>query len=203
MSQKQFLNGILLVATTLLVACSGDSESIKSTPKKAVLAAPFRFQRSLEVKPGLTFDVLTWGRGKDSTSALLILRSDSTHQKFKALTADLVGKPLEVWDMDLDTDGNPELAVQVILSTGVNDLYIYEFDASGTGNAIRFPSFSDKAKAGFKGKDSIYIKEGELRRDFLYQEPASTEKPTKRTLAYHLRNNTFQISEISNEPKKK
>ena len=201
MFKNPFSISLLFLGTVLIAACGSDSETLNSAPKKAVLAAPFRFQRSLEVKPGLIFDVLTWGRGKDSTSALLILRSDSTHQKFEALNADLVGKPLDVWDMDLDTDGNPELAVQVLLSTGVNDLYIYEFDASGTGSVIRFPAFSDKAKAGFKGKDSIYIKEGELRRDFLYQEPASTEKTIKRTLAYRLRNNSFQLSEITEKKK--
>ena len=197
MFKNHFSISLLFLGIVLIAACGGDSEMLNSVPKKAALEAPFRFQRSLEVKPGLIFDVLTWGRGKDSTSALLILRSDSTHQKFEALNADLVGKPLDVWDMDLDTDGNPELAVQVLLSTGLNDLYIYEFDASGTGSVIRFPAFSDKAKAGFKGKDSIYIKEGELRRDFLYQEPASTEKTIKRTLAYRLRNNSFQLSEIT------
>jgi len=200
MLKNQFSITLLLLGTVLIAACGGE-EPLNLAPKKAVLASPFRFQRSLEVKPGLIFDVLTWGRGKDSTSALLILRSDSTHQNFEALNTDLVGKPLDVWDMDLDTDGNPELAVQVLLSTGLNDLYIYEFDSSGTGSAIRFPAFSDKAKAGFKGKDSIYIKEGELRRDFLYQEPASTEKTIKRTLAYRLRNNSFQLSEITEKKK--
>ena len=148
MFKNHFSISLLFLGIVLIAACGGDSETLSSAPKKVALAAPFRFQRSLEVKPGLIFDVLTWGRGKDSTSALLILRSDSTHQKFEALNADLVGKPLDVWDMDLDTDGNPELAVQVLLSTGVNDLYIYEFDASGTGSFIRFPAFSDKAKAG-------------------------------------------------------
>ncbi len=201
MFKNHFSISLLFLGIVLIAACGGDSETLSSVPKKVALTAPFRFQRSLEVKPGLIFDVLTWGRGKDSTSALLILRSDSTHQKFEALNADLVGKPLDVWDMDLDTDGNPELAVQVLLSTGLNDLYIYEFDASGTGNAIRFPAFSDKAQAGFKGKDSIYIKEGELRRDFLYQEPVSTEKTIKRTMAYRLRNNSFQLSEITEKKK--
>ena len=200
MLKNHFSISLLLLGPVLIAACGGE-EPLNSAPKKAVLAAPFRFQRSLEVKPGLIFDVLTWGRGKDSTSALLILRSDSTHQKFEALNADLEGKPLDVWDMDLDTDGNPELAVQVLLSTGVNNLYIYEFDPSGAGSAIRFPAFSDKAKAGFKGKDSIYIKEGELRRDFLYQEPATTEKTIKRTLAYRLRNNSFQLAELKEESK--
>jgi hypothetical protein len=64
MFKNQFSISLLFLGTVLIAACGGDSESLNSAPKKAVLAAPFRFQRSLEVKPGLIFDVLTWGRGK-------------------------------------------------------------------------------------------------------------------------------------------
>lgn len=186
-----------------LLACGGDDEPIQTKPLKAALNAPFRFQRTIEVKPGLLYDVLTWGRGKDSTSALLILRSDSTHQQFKALSDDLVGKPLDAWYMDLDTDGNPEVAIQVSLGSGMSDLYLYEFDRLGNSSSIRFPSLSDKAKSGFKGKDSIYIKEGELRRDFMYQEPDTKEKAKKRTLAYRLVNNGLQITELTEKAPKK
>ena len=69
MFKNQFLIGLLLLGTVAISACGSDSETLNDAPKKTVLAAPFRFKRSLEVKPGLIFDVLTWGRGKDSTSA--------------------------------------------------------------------------------------------------------------------------------------
>lgn len=168
------------------------------------MAAPIRFQRTIEVKPGLIYDLLTWGRGKDSTSAYLIARSDSTHQRFKATPAgELKGKPMDAWDMDLDTDGNPELVLQVQLSKDLTDLYIYEFDAAGNASIIRFPSLSDRAMKGFKGKDRIYIKEGNLRRDFLYQDPEDSKaKVQKRTLEYRLRNNSFSIQELSEVSKK-
>lgn len=186
-------------------ACGSDeSEQTQASPKPKPMAAPFRFQRTIEVKPGLLYDVLTWGRGKDSTSAYLILRSDSTHQKFKATVAgELIGKPMDAWDMDLDTDGNPEIALQVQLADQLTDLYIYEFDQVGNSAIIRFPALSERARKGFKGKDDIYIKDGNLCRDFWYQDPEDkTAKPLKRTLEYRLRNNSLSIQELENEQKK-
>lgn len=191
--------------TLTISACGSDeSDQVQKTPKPKPMAAPFRFQRTIEVKPGLIYDVLTWGRGKDSTSAYLILRSDSTHQKFKATVAgELIGKPLDAWDMDLDTDGNPEIAMQVQLANQLTDLYIYEFDQQGNSSIIRFPALSEKTRKGFKGKDDIYIKDGNLRRHFSYQDPEDQKaKPRKRTLEYRLFKNTLSIQEIETDTKK-
>lgn len=190
---------ISFAAILLLNACSGDQTETPVKPKPRPLAAPFRFQRSLEIKPGLIYDVLTWGRGKDSTSAYLILRSDSTNQEFKAITAgELSGKPSDAWDMDMDTDGNPEVVLQVVLSGQINDLYIHEFDRSGNPSVIRFPSLSEKAKKGFKGQDKIYVREGQIRRDFLYQDPDDKQaKQLKRTLVYKMNGSSFIVKEIT------
>ncbi len=196
---------LLGIIGLIFSACGGEESSeSQQTPKARPLAAPFRFHRKIEVKPGLTYDLLTWGRGKDSTSAYLILRSDSTDQQFKAVpVGELSGKPLDAWDMDLDTDGNPELVLQVRLSKELTDLYIHEFDRNGNSAIIRFPSLSDRAMKGFKGKDKIYIKDGNLRRDFLYQDPEDPKaKPVIRTLEYRLRNNAFSINELEKELQK-
>lgn len=189
------------IVVLLLNACGSDQVETPAQTKPRPLSAPFRFQRSVEVKPGLIYDVMTWGRGKDSTSAYLILRSDSTHQAFKATTAgELIGKPIDAWDMDMDTDGNPEIVLQVALSNQLTDLYIYEFDRSGNATVLRFPSLSDKAMKGFKGQDKIYMRDGKLRRDFLYQDPEDQQdKPHKRTLEYKMNGNGFLIQEITEQ----
>ena len=192
---------ILFIPLLLLNACTGDQSEMPVKPQPRPLAKPFRFQRTLEIKPGLIYDVFTWGRGKDSTSAYLILRSDSTHQQFKAITAgELSGKPSDAWDMDMDTDGNPEIVLQVALSAQINDLYIYEFDRSGNAAVIRFPSLSEKAKKGFKGQDKIYVREGQIRRDFLYQDPDDKQaKPLKRALIYKMNGSSFIVQEITKQ----
>lgn len=199
---RSFRNTLFIVGSIALGSCGSEEAPQVTVQKSNVLTAPFRFQRKVVEKPGLTFDVLTWGRGKDSTSALLILRSDSTNQEFKATHGEITGKPVDAWDMDLDTDGNPELVLEVQLANKLSDLYIYEFDRSGNAQTIRFPSLSDKAMKGYQGKDQIYVKDGKLRRDFWYQESESKDKPAKRTLEYTLRNNALSINEIKEEDKK-
>lgn len=195
---------ISFAAVFLLNACGGDQSEKPAKPIARPLAAPFRFQRSLEIKPGLIYDVMTWGRGKDSTSAYLILRSDSTHQDFKAISAgELTGKPTDAWDMDMDTDGNPEIILQVALSDQINDLYIHEFDRSGNSAVIRFPSLSEKAKKGFKGQDRIYVRDGKIRRDFLYLDPEDKQaKPQKRSLEYEMGGGRLVVHELTENPGK-
>ncbi|MFM6976419.1 MAG: hypothetical protein ACKOW2_06195 [Sphingobacteriaceae bacterium] len=146
---------------------------------------------------------MTWGRGDQAISGLVILRSDSTHKQYGAISVEIAGKPVDIWDMDLDTDGNPEIVLQVQLANQLSDLYIYEFDRFGNAVPIRFPALSAKAMNGYKGKDNIYIKEGNLRRDFLFQDPNNKEaKAITRTLEYQLWNNLFYVKEIKEEQKK-
>lgn len=186
---------LILISVLILQACSGDEPADQIPDAEPTLTAPFHFQRLLEIKPGLYYDLLSWGRGIDSATALLILRSDSTHRKFRSSDDQIEGKPLDAWDMDLDTDGNPEIVLEVLLNNNTRDLYIYEFDGSGNSQKIRFPVLSDQTLKGFKGKDSIYIKDGKLRRDFMYLPDAET-KPYKRSLEYTLRSNSLIVNEI-------
>ena len=199
-----------LLAAILMSSCSeNDKKQVNSTPpvSKHKLTEPFRFHKALEVKPGLTFDVLSWGRGSDSTGAYLILRSDSTHLKYKSTTGELDGKIEDAWNMDLDSDGNPELFIQA--NTKGKDshlnMYVYEFGKDGNPQQIRFPDLSASMKKGYKGKDSIYIKDGKLMREFpLFIDTDAENKPSggKRTIEYHLRNNSFTANEIKNESEK-
>ncbi|MDB5012906.1 MAG: hypothetical protein JWQ25_1108, partial [Daejeonella sp.] len=66
---------------SIVVSCSNNEspKKVTSTPEqKAIIMEPFRFHKAIEVKPGLTLDVLSWGRGTESNGAYMILRSDST-----------------------------------------------------------------------------------------------------------------------------
>ncbi len=169
---------------------------------------PFRFHKAIEVKPGLTLDVLSWGRGTDSIGGYLILRSDSTHYSYRSVTGELKGKIVDSWGMDLDTDGNPELFIQAVSAENKGDLnmYVYEYNESGTGQQIRFPELSSSTKEGYLGADSLYIKDGKLMREFQFSAKDDTAKtPAKiiRKLEYSLRNNSFQVKEIKEEDQEK
>lgn len=206
MNLKTLLFGIYL-ASTLLSACTGDEEKkaeVKPVVKK--IMEPFRFHKAIEVKPGLTLDIVSWGRGSNSVGGYLILRSDSTHLSYRSEADELDGKIVDAWDMDLDTDGNPELYIQAE-GEGKGkgsflNMYIYEYSEGGSNQQIRFPELSSSLKEGYRGNDSVYIKEGKLMREFpVYDKNDSTGTATgdRRKMEYTLRNNSLQFKEIKEE----
>lgn len=196
----------LFFTTTVLISCT--SEEQKQTelkkPEAIKIMEPFRFHKAIEVKPGLTLDVLSWGRGSASVGGYLILRSDSTHLNYRSVSGELDGKIVDVWDMDLDSDGNPELYIQA-RGEGKGsylNMYIYEYSDGGSNQQIRFPDLSSALKKGYKGDDSVFIKDGKLIREFpVFDENDSTSavKAGIRKIEYSLRSNNMQFKEIKQD----
>lgn len=196
-----------LISAAWLSSCtSGDEKPTSVKPSAPVkrINEPFRFHQAIEVKPGLTFDVLSWGRGSTTSGAYLILRSDSTNLKFRSTTGELDGKIIDAWNMDMDSDGNPEIFIQ---AEGEGEgshltMYIYEFNSSGSGQKLTFPGLSSSSRKGYKGQDSLFIKDGKLMRQFpVYEEKDAPNKPSggKKLLEYRLRNNSFIVNEVKDE----
>lgn len=205
MSFIKYISGLFLSAV-LMASCTSENKeqaNVKKPEVKTVMA-PFRFHKAIEVKPGLTLDVVSWGRGSNSVGGYLVLRSDSTHLNYRSVSDELDGEIVDVWDMDLDSDGNPELYIQ---SKGEGEgsylnMYVYEYSGSGSNQQIRFPGLSSSAKKGYRGNDSVYIKEGKLMREFpVFKPEDSTAKSSGglRKLEYSLRSNSFQVKEIKDE----
>ena len=122
---KQFSD--IFLAVVLLVSCSSEDKKrvdVKQLETRKIMA-PFRYSKAIEVKPGLTLDVVSWGRGSNSIGGYLVLRSDSTHLKYRSVAGELNGKIVDAWDMDLDSDGNPELYIQAIGESEGSYLSIY------------------------------------------------------------------------------
>ncbi|MBC7743667.1 MAG: hypothetical protein H7096_01035 [Flavobacterium sp.] len=195
----------LLALSIFLNSCgSGDKpDNLKQQPPaKITVQPPFRFHKAIEVKPGLTLDVVSWGRGSESVGAYLILRSDSTHLKYRSLSGELDGKIVDVWNMDMDSDGNPELYIQ---AQGEGEgshlnMYVYEYSENGSSEKINFPNLSNSSKKGYKGGDSLYIKDDKLMREFpVANADENNTKPSpevKKVLQYGLRNNSFTVDEV-------
>src|ERR1700761_8223484 len=99
---------VLLLAT----ACQQPEKPAATTPvadKKPVIMDPFHFHKMIEVSPGNDFDILSWGRGATTNSSFLILHSDSVNNQYVTTTGDLDGKIVDVYNADMDMDGNPEI----------------------------------------------------------------------------------------------
>ncbi len=197
-----------MLSTALFISCTSEEKApvVSSKPEPKKVMQPFRYHKAIEVKPGLTLDIVSWGRGSNSVGGYLVLRSDSTHMSYRSIAGELDGKIVDAWDMDLDSDGNPELYIQ---SKGEGEgsylsMYIYEYSEGGSNQQIRFPDLSGSLKKGYKGNDSVYVKEGKLMREFpLFSTGDSASKATGeiRKLEYSLRSNSLNVREIDDQLK--
>lgn len=194
---------VVVLCAVSFSSCTTEEKApvVVNKPASKKIMEPFRYHKAIEVKPGLTLDVVSWGRGSNSVGGYLVLRSDSTHLNYRSITGELDGKIVDAWDMDLDSDGNPELYIQ---SKGEGEgsylsMYIYEYNESGSNQQIRFPDLGSSLKKGYKGSDSVYVKDGKLMREFpLFSTGDSASKATGeiRKLEYSLRSNSLNVKEV-------
>lgn len=192
----------VLFFAIFMLSCQQEQEkTVLKKPKPVKIMKPFRFHKAIEVKPGLTLDIVSWGRGTDSIGGYLILRSDSSRLNYRSVSGELKGKIVDAWNMDLDTDGNPELYIQARSGSKNNylNMYVYEFNDNGNHQQIRFPELSSSLKEGYIGKDSMYLKDGKLIREFpIYsdQDTSSKKSASVRKIEYSITSNSLQFKEI-------
>lgn len=189
---------------SLMVSCEGEQKEKQAEPlkKKTIeLPAPFKKHLKIEVGPELIFDIFSWGRGSDSSSSILVLRSDSLKNDFTvASTDDLDGRLQEVFNTDMDNDGNPEVLIYYTLNDKIEsaEVLCYEFTGKNV-NKIRFPDLTSATKKQYRGVDKFYVKEGKLFREFnLYDsEDKEAKNPTeKKIIQYFIKGNSFDLKEV-------
>ncbi len=188
---------LLLVAGVLFFFACKDAEQNEpvKTESPVVVKSPFPFYKNIEVKPGLNFEIISWGKGTDSIGGYQVLMSDSVKNNFRSLAAERKGILTDVWNMDLDNDGNPELYFQLLSKKNVFDLNVYEF-SGGNFNKISFPSLNPSQKKGYNGNDKFFIKNGDLFRSFPVKDPADTSKVLVKTYQYKLSGKSFSVQEV-------
>jgi len=172
-----------------------------ATSAKPELPQPFRFHKLIESSPGKYFDVYSWGRGKDSIGSYLILHSDSIHKQYTTTSGDLEGSIIDVFNTDMNMDGNPEILIETNAKDTTNHVNIYAFEfRGGKATKLDFPKLSSNSKKGYRGGDSFAIKEGTLVRQFpVYDGNGKDAKPTGKTkiLQYGIRDNVFTVEDVS------
>jgi len=205
-------NVYLLILTGCLIAVAGCNQDAKKVTepataptieKKTTLTDPFRFHKLIEVSPGQDFDILSWGRGSATVGAFMILHSDSAGKKYTTTTGDLDGTIVDVYNSDMDLDGNPEILIQAKATDTASyaTIYAYEFNGS-KANKLDFPKLTKSQRKGYMGGDNFYIKEGKFMREFpVYDGNGKDAKPTgaKRILEYGLRSNSFTVKQLSKD----
>ena len=200
--QKYTKQHLLLITGMLFCfACTEEKPQEIKTETTKVQKNPFRFYKDIEVKPGLNFEILSWGKGVDSIGGYQILMSDSIRNNYRSAAVDRKGIIIDAWNMDLDNDGNPELYIQLLSKKTVSDLNVFEY-AGGDFNKISFPSLNSSQKKGYLGNDNFFIKNGDLFRSFPVKDPADSTKTINKTLQYKLSGNSFSTSEVKAEGNK-
>ncbi|RZK42100.1 MAG: hypothetical protein EOO90_08455 [Pedobacter sp.] len=190
--------GVFALATVVCVGCTDEPktnttkvEEIEDKPTN-----PFPFYKSIEIKPGYNFEVLSWGKGVDSIGGYLILMSDSVRNNYKSISIERKGIITDAWNMDLDNDGNPELYIQYVVRKNVNDINVYEFN-NNSFDKISFPGLNSELKKGYEGNDAFFVKNGELFRSVpvVLSDSGKTATLVK-TIQYRLNGNSFSTKEI-------
>lgn len=198
---RKFLISYVPLICAIIAGCGGNEKSVvkTATAKEPSVLAPFRFHKLVEVSPGQYYDVLSWGRGGADTGAFVILHSDSSGRKYNTTTGDLDGAISDVFNTDMDADGNPEIIIQARSTDTTKFVNIYAFEFNNNkAREIDFPSLKS-SKANYRGKDKFYIQEGKLIREFpSYTGSGADAKPTggKYKLQYSLSGNEFDIKTL-------
>jgi hypothetical protein len=201
---KYIRQSLLLVGLLSFFSCTTDKpregDIVKGQKEVVKAEGPFPFYKNIAVRPGLDFEVVSWGKGIDSVGAYMILMSDSSKSKYESISVEREGIIRDAWNMDLDNDGNPELYIEIMTNKNQFDLNVYEFSGNDF-RRIRFPSLPDRLKKVYNGGDRFTMKEGDLYRSFPVATPRdSTEKAGDlKVVKYSLSGNTFSVSEVQEE----
>ena len=197
---KDLITQPLLAALLLLVAACGDTEKtavVKQADSVQQKKDQFVFYKDLSIRPGINFEVVSWGKGVDSVGGYLILMSDSLRNNYRSLSNERKGIITDAWNLDMDNDGNPEIYIELLSKTNVLDLNVYEY-SGGSFNKITFPGLSSSQKKNYAGNDKFVIKDGDLYRTFpiVNPEDSSGKAGNLKTIRYRFSGNSFSSSVV-------
>ncbi|MGY4384419.1 hypothetical protein ACVWYN_001445 [Pedobacter sp. UYP24] len=194
---KTLLIGVVAIAVTSCGDGVKEKLSASNVSAQAAKKDQFSFYKDIQIRPGLNFEVVSWGKGVDSVGGYLVLLSDSLKNNFKSLSNEREGIITDAWNMDLDNDGNPEIYIQLLSKKNVSDLNVYEY-SGGSFNKITFPGLSSNMKKIYGGNDKYVIKEGDLYRTFPIVNPRDTTEKAGdiKKIKYNLSGNSFSTSAV-------
>ncbi|WP_316818538.1 hypothetical protein [Pedobacter nyackensis] len=199
-------HSLLFAGVLFMVSCGDSKKDVTVAVKPDVVATKaggqFPFYKDINVKPGLNFEIVSWGKGVDSIGGYLILMSDSVKNNYNSFSAERKGIITDAWNMDMDNDGNPEIYIELLSKKNVLDLNVYEY-SGGDFRKINFPALSSNMKKNYAGNDKFLIKEGNLFRSFPVVNPKDTtiKAGDVKMLVYQLNGNSFTVDEIKQEKK--
>jgi len=200
--KRHIYSYFLLLFGALAAGCSsGDKPAAPPlAPKTPAIMPPFRFHKLIEVSPGQDYDVVSWGRGSTKTGAFAILHSDSAAANFVTTTGDLKGTIVDVFNTDMDLDGNPEIIIEAKGIDTNNYINVYAFEyTNGHASKLDFPRLNVSQRRGYRGQDNFYVQDGRLMREFPLFDANAKPNGQKRELQYGMSDNTLTVKQVSKD----
>ena len=203
MKRRRVLCCLILSGSILLAACGNNEKpatTVAPVAETPALMPPFRYHKLVEVSPGQDYDVVSWGRGQTQTGAFAILHSDSAAAKYVTTTGDLTGMIVDVFNTDMDLDGNPEIIIEAkgIDTNNYINVYAYEF-TNGHAEKLDFPHLTKQQRQGYRGEDNFYVQEGKLMREFPLFGGGAKPTGQKRQLEYGMRDNELTVKQVTKD----
>ena len=198
---------VITAAVLTIIGCNSKPKPVQApihAVSKPIMMQPFTYHKLVEVSPGQDYDIYLAGAGGAmDKGAFNILHSDSAAARFTTTTGDLEGTIIDVYNSDMDLDGNPEIIIQSKGKDTINFTHIYAFEFNDDkAEKLDFPKLTKSQRRGYRGDDNFYIRDGILMREFpIYDGDNVSSKPTgqKRLLQYGLRDNTFTVKQLSTD----
>jgi len=202
MNKRVLYYFLMLLPGVWLAGCdTGQKPAVAvSAPKTPPVMPPFRYHKLIEVSPGQDYDVVSWGRGSDKVGAFAILHSDSAAAKFVTTTGDLNGTIVDVFNTDMDLDGNPEIIIEAKGIDTNNYVNVYAFEyTNGHAEKLDFPHLTQAQRLGYRGEDNFYVQDGKLFREFPLFGADAKPNGQKRQLEYGMYDNSFTVKQLSKD----
>ncbi|RYF98157.1 MAG: hypothetical protein EOO02_19480 [Chitinophagaceae bacterium] len=187
----------LLLVTVVIAACSSEDKKTSQVSARAQAAPksdnPFKFYKNIEIRPGLSFEAVAWGRGADTVGGYSVYLTDTLHRNYKSISGERKGLLTGFWNLDLDTDGNPEIYLQFTKNKNESDLLVYEFD-DNEFRKISFPPLSSKTRSMYLGNDKFTVRNGDLFRSIPVKGDNGAGN-SEMKVQYVLQGNSFSVKD--------
>jgi hypothetical protein len=129
--------------------------------------------------------------GTPQKGGYLILKSDMNQQKYTAMSGEREGYINGSNAVDLDADEQIEILIYVKKGKeGNGNIIIHEIDSLNNHTKINLPDLTNDISDGYKGRDTFYVANNKIVREFPVYE---SNKPIgkRRRIEYVLKNNAL------------
>ena len=177
------LSHIVFISSIVLCSCNQNPKSetpivetggidsaaiAEDTAMQKSIDNSYEFATTVTISPTLVYDIRAFG-GTASKGAFAIIKRGADNKPDTVEQGERQGKIVNAFAADLNNDKLTEIymVTQSVDSGSFEDVIAYQFDETGLAKQLVVPKVtSEEIAAGYMGRDSIYIENNFLIRQF-------------------------------------